>query len=141
VELEFRALKQTFQRRVLRSRKSERALVEMEWSIFAMTVIELFALKEQMPEKHASPEQLSFAKSLRAVRRSLQNLSDRPKHVPDFKTMLRQALVDDYERTGSKAARYRPNKKDKPSCGLPKISRATAMHRKKLKELNTQNAA
>ena len=141
VELEFRALKQTFQRRVLRSRKSERALVEMEWSIFAMTVIELFALKEQMPEKHASPEQLSFAKSLRAVRRSLQNLSDRPEHVPDFKTLLRQALVDDYERTGSKAARYRPNKKDKPSCGLPKIYRATAMHRKKLKELNMQNAA
>ena len=141
VELEFRGLKQTFGRRVLRSHKSERALAEMEWSIFAMTVIELFALKQQMPKKNASPKQLSFAKSLRALRRALQHLSDRPEHVPDFATMLRQALVDDYERTGSKAARYRPNKKDKPSCGVPKISRATAAHRKKLKERSLQNAA
>ena len=141
VEVEFRGLKQTFDRRTLRSRNSERALVEMEWSIFAMAVIELFALKQQMLKKNASPKQLSFAKSLRAVRRSLQHLSDRPAHVPDFATMPRQALVDDYERIRSKTARYRPNKKDKPSCGVPKISRATALHRKKLKELSLQNAA
>jgi hypothetical protein len=141
VELEFRGLKQTFERRTLRSRKNERALVEMEWSIFAMTVIELFALKEQLPQKNAIPIKLSFAKSLRAVRRSLQHLRDRPEHVPDFETMLREALVDDYQRTASKAARYRPNKKDKPSCGMPKVSRATAIHRKKLNQLNLQNAA
>jgi hypothetical protein len=55
--------------------------------------------------------------------------------------MLREALVDDYQRTASKAARYRPNKKDKPSCGMPKVSRATAVHRKKLNQLNLQNAA
>jgi IS4 transposase len=141
IELEFRGLKQTFERRTLRSRKNERALVEMEWSIFAMTVIELFALKQQMLQKNGTPRNLSFAKSLRAVRRSLQHLCDRPEHLPDFETMLREALVDDYERTGSKAARYKPDKKDKPSCGMPKVSRATAMHRKKLKQLDLQNAA
>jgi hypothetical protein len=141
VELEFRGLKQTFKRRMLRSRKSERALVEMEWSIFAMTVIELFALKQQLPEKNATPEKLSFAASLRAVRRSLQHLRHRPEHVPDFETLLREALVDDYERTGSKSARYKPNNKDKPSCGRPKVTRATARHRQKLKQLDLQNAA
>ena len=139
--MEFRGLKQTFERRTLRSRKSERALVEMEWSILAMTVIELFALKQQLPEKNANPEQLSFAESLRAVRRSLQHLRHRPEHVPDFKTLLRDAFVDDYERTGSKSARYKPNKKDKPSCGLPRVTRATGRHHKKLKQLNLQNAA
>jgi IS4 transposase len=141
IELEFRGLKQTFERRTLRSRNSERALVEMEWSIFAMTVIELFALKQQLPGKNATPEKLSFAASLRAVRRSLQHLRHRPEHVPDFETLLREAFVDDYERTGSKSARYKPNKKDKPSCGLPRVTRATARHRKKLKQLERQNAA
>jgi hypothetical protein len=141
IELEFRGLKQTFERRTLRSRKSERALVEMEWSILAMTVIELFALKQQLPQNNANPGQLSFAKSLRAVRQSLQHLRHRPEHVSDFKTLLRGAFLDAYERTGSKSARYKPNKKDKPSCGLPKVTRATARHRKQLKQLSLQNAA
>jgi IS4 transposase len=141
IELEFRGLKQTFERRTLRSRKSERALVEMEWSLFAITVIELFALHQQLMDRHADPKELSFAESLRAVRRTLQYLHYRPEHVSDFKTLLRGAILDDYERTGSKSARYKQQKKDKPSCGLPKVSRATAKHREKLKLLNLQNAA
>ena len=141
VELEFRALKQTFERRTLRSRKSDRALVEMEWSIFSIAVIELFALKEQLPVRGADPKKTSFAKSLRAVRRSLSNLAGCPEDGNTLQELLQAAIVDDYERTGSKAARYKPNKKDKPSCGLPKITRATAQHRKKLKLLDPQNAA
>jgi len=141
IELEFRALKQTFERRTLRSRKSERALVEMEWSLFGMTVIELIVLKQQLQARSANPETLSFAKSLRAMRVSLANLTNRPEHVPDLKTLMTEAVTDDYERSGSKAARYKPNKKDKPSCGSPKVSRATARHRKRLKQLDMQNAA
>ncbi|MFB3105120.1 MAG: transposase, partial [Pseudomonadales bacterium] len=128
IELEFRALKQTFERRKLRSRKSERVLVEMEWSIFAMTVVELFALKEQLPSPGADPKKLSVANSLRAVRRSLNQLTGRSQGESGLQELLQAALVDDYERSGSKAARYQPNKKDKPSCGLPKIVRATAAH-------------
>jgi hypothetical protein len=141
VELEFRALKQTFTRRQLRSRKSERALVEMEWSIFGMAVIELFALKQQLAAKPANPRKLSFAKSLRAVRQSLRHMSDRPDHLSDLTTLLQAAVVDDYERRRSKAARYQPQKKEKPSCGTPKVSRATAEHRKTLRQLDLQNAA
>ena len=141
VELEFRALKQTFERRKLRSRKNERALVEMEWSIFGMAVIELFALQQQLPAKRANPHKLSFAKSLGAVRQSLKHLDDRPDHVGDLTTLLQAAVVDNYERKRSKAARYKPKNKDKPSCGNPKVSRATAEHRRKLKQLDLQNAA
>lgn len=140
IELEFRALKQTFARRTLRSRKSERALVEMEWSLFGMAVIELIALKQQLQARAAKPHKLSFAKSLRAMRLSLTNLNDRPDHIQDLKTLLAKAVIDDYERSGSKAARYQPNKKDKPSCGSPKVLRATARHRKRLKQLDLQNA-
>ncbi len=141
VELEFRALKQTFERRTLRSRKSDRALVEMEWSIFSIAVIELFALKEQLPVRGADPKKTSFAKSLRAVRRSLNQLTGCPPGESTLQELLRAATVDDYERSSSKAARYKPNNKDKPSCGLPKIMRATAQHRKRLKLLDLQNAA
>jgi hypothetical protein len=141
VELEFRALKQTFERRTLRSRTSDRALVEMEWSLFGMTVIELFALKEQLQAKAANPSKLSFAKSLRAMRLSLSHLNDRPNHVSDLKTLLAAAVTDDYERKKPKTARYRPNKKDKPSCGTPRVTRATIEHRKCLKELDLQHAA
>lgn len=140
VELEFRALKQIFERRKLRSRNSERALVEMQWSIFAMAVIELFVLKEQLASRGANPKKASFAKSLRAVRRSLNHLTHRPAEVSDLRTFLQESVIDNYERSGSKAARYKPKTKDKPSCGLPKIIRATAAHRKKLKQLNLQNA-
>jgi hypothetical protein len=141
VELEFRALKQTFERRKLRSRNSERALVEMEWSIFGMAVIELFALKEQLQAKPQQPRPLSFAKSLRAVRVSLNHLHNRPEHVDDLTTLLQAALVDNYQRRGSKSARYHPDKKDKPSCGSPHVSRATAKHHQHLKQLELQNAA
>ena len=141
IELEFRALKQTFERRKLRSRKSERVLVEMEWSIFAMTVVELFALKEQLSTPGADPAKLSVANSLRAVRRSLNQLTGRPQGESGLQELLQAALLDTYERSGSKAARYKPNKKDKPSCGFPKIARATAAHRKKLKQLDPETAA
>jgi IS4 transposase len=140
VELEFRALKQTFERRVLRSRNSERALVEMEWSIFAMAVIELFALKEQMASRKADPANLSFAESLRAVRRSLNQLTSRPPGANGLQELLKMALVDDYQRSGSKAARYKPHKKDKPSCGIPKVVPASPAHQKTLKQLGLQNA-
>ncbi len=140
VELEFRALKQTFERRVLRSRNSERALVEMEWSIFAMAVIELFALKEQMVSPKACPTKPSFAQSLPAVRRSLNQLAWHSPGASGLQELLKTALVDNYQRSGSKAARYKPKKKDKPSCGKPKVTRASPVHRKKLKQLGLQNA-
>jgi len=139
IELEFRALKQTFKRRVLRSRNNERALVEMEWSIFAMTVIELFALKEQMRLRKADPKKLSFAKSLRAIRRSLSRLVLRPPDARGLQELLETAILDEYKRSGLKAARYKPQKKDKPSCGMPKLVRASPKHHKKLKQLNLQN--
>lgn len=141
VELEFRGLKQTFERRVLRSRNSERAFVEMEWSIFTMTVTEMFALKEQLAARKANPTKLSFAQALSAIRNSLDCLTEEPDDGRDLRERLRTSLVDDYQRSGSKEARYKPNKKDKPSCGAPVVARASPAHRHKLKELDLHHAA
>ena len=106
-----------------------------------MAVIELFALKEQMASPKADPAKLRFAQSLRAVRRSLSQLTWRPASAGGLKELIKAAFVDDYQRSGLKAARYRPKKKDKPSCGKPKVTRASPVHRKKLKQLGLQNAA
>jgi hypothetical protein len=140
VELEFRALKQTFERRKLRSRESTRVLVEMEWSVFAMTAIELFALKTQMHRANADPKKLSFANALGVIRRSLTHL-EQCSRKDTLITLLREAKLDDYKRTASKRARYQPNSKHKPSCGQPQFLRATARHRQRWKEIQLKNAA
>jgi hypothetical protein len=141
IELEFRCLKQTFERRKLRSHNSDRALVEMEWSIFGMTVLELFALREQLREPGTDPFQLSFAQSLAAIRTSLVNLGQRSPDHPPISTALRAATIDDYERTASKAARYKSTKKTKPSCGDPIITVATTEQRNLFHAIENQHAA
>lgn len=140
IELEFRCLKQTFERRKLRSDNSDRALVEMEWSIYGMAVIELFALKEQMSQPQTDPLKLSFAKSLDAIRTSLQNLGKCSKDIQDIATVLRGAAVDRYERKAAKAARYKSTTKTKPSCGDPIITVATPEQCKLFKTIEIQSA-
>ena len=55
-----------------------------------------------------------------------------------FAKKLQRARKDTYTRQRPKAARYRPDSKDKPAAGKPKILNATKKHRKLLQEhLNT----
>ena len=49
VEVEYRGLKQTIDKRNLRCRKNGRVYVELDWSIRAMAFAELAALREQIP--------------------------------------------------------------------------------------------
>jgi hypothetical protein len=141
IELEFRCLKQTFDRSKLRSHTPERALVEMEWSIFGMTLIELFTLREQMRKPFADPLQISFAQSLNAIRTSLGNLGKRRNDNTPLATRLQAAVVDSYERKAAKAARYKSTKKTKPSCGHPIITVATDEQRKSFESIEKQRAA
>jgi hypothetical protein len=53
IELEFRGLKQTLNRAKLRCRNDRRLLAELHWSLKAMAVAELFALKELL-RQHAT---------------------------------------------------------------------------------------
>src|SRR5439155_18230693 len=77
IEVEFRGLKQTLDRAKLRCRNDRRLLVELDWSILAMAVAELFALKEQLakgPPKSGAdkrtgdPAKRSLAKTMRVLR-------------------------------------------------------------------------
>lgn len=150
VEVEFRGLKQTLDRAKLRCRNSRRVLAELNWSIMAMAVAELFALKEQLSPPPAAtkdeasagdPKKRSLANTMRALRRCLTHLRETPDPGGDLHTQLRQAVTDSYHRKSSKTARYRPPNPDKKPLGDPQLRTLNKTERKKLDDIQTQKTA
>ena len=132
IELQFRTLKQTFGRRTLRSRTPDRAYAELEWSLLGLWMIHLFAVKEQVSVGEP-PSQTSAAMAIQVVRSILFLWCEVPKKGTDLWTRLQNAVLDTYERRSSKRARYRPNKKDTPSAGKPKLEVASEKKKQQLK--------
>ena len=129
IELQFRALKQTFGRTKLRSRNSDNAIVELHWSLIGLTLIQLFAVKEQI-KTDSPPVNSSVALALAVIRGAMRNWSLAVHAKRDLSSKLQRATKDGYERHGSKQARYRPNYKDKPSTKPPIITFANRQQRK-----------
>jgi hypothetical protein len=129
VELQFRALKQTFGRRKLRSRTAQNALVELDWSLLGLWLIQLFAVKEQI-KVHGPPSQSSVALALHAVRDAMRNWTSVMEAGNQFTDRLRIAIQDAYCRTRPKRARYRPSYKDKPCATKPRLIQASSVQRK-----------
>jgi hypothetical protein len=150
VEVEFRGLKQTLDRAKLRCRNDRRLLAELDWSIMAMAIAELFALREQLaarpPDKDRrreplDPQRRSLANTMRALRRCLRALDRIPEENAALPTLLRQAVTDNYQRKKSKAARYRPPNPDKKPLGEPKVRKITPQEKKKLQNALKKMAA
>jgi hypothetical protein len=132
IELQFRTLKQTFGRRMLRSRTPDRAYAELEWSLLGLWMIHLFAVKEQVSIGEP-PSHTSAAMAIEVVRSILFLWCEVPEEGADLSTQLQNAVIDTYERRNSKRARYKPNKKDTPSAGKPKIVVANKKKKQQLK--------
>ena len=148
IEVEFRGLKQTLDRSKLRCRNSQRLLAELNWSIMAMLVAELFGLKEQLaPSKSAAknlprnPKRRSLANTMRAIRHCLTHLKDTPDLGEDLRSRLQRALTDSYIRKSSKCARYRPPNPDKKPLGNPAIRRLTPHEQKRLEAITSTKSA
>lgn len=136
VELQFRALKQTFGRTKLRSRTAENAVVELHWSLVGLTLIQLFAVKEQI-RVEKPPAQSSVALALRVIHEAMRNWG-RVVHDPrELSRRLQTATKDSYQRRGSKQARYRPHLKDKPCATAPRVVPATRKQRRHYQALLT----
>jgi hypothetical protein len=134
IEVEFRGLKQTLDRAKLRCRNNQRLMAELDWSIMAMALAELFAVKEQlakrppktgMKEQPGDPAKRSLAKTMRALRECLRNLNASPAIEEDLANRLREAVTDSYTRQASKRSRYRPPNPDKKPLGDPKLRSIT----------------
>ena len=129
VELQFRTLKQTFGRTKLRSRTSDNALVELHWSLVGLTLIQLFAVKEQI-QVDSPPAESSVALALGVIQDAMRNWSRAVHNPRELSRRLQAATKDGYQRHGSKQARYRPNYKDKPCATAPIITTATPKQRR-----------
>ena len=142
IEVEFRGLKQTLHRHDLKCRNYERVLVEMHWSLLAMAVAELFALKEQLAGSLPSdPEKRSLANTMRALRNCLKNLKSVPDPGRDLQTRLRHAVTDSYTRTASKQSRYPRRNPDKKPLGDPKIRILTVEEKRALRDHKPEKSA
>jgi hypothetical protein len=148
VEIEFRGLKQTLDRGKLRCRNSQRLFAELHWSILAMAIAELLALKEQLTQRSAGkkenrsdPSRRSLANTVRALRSCLKTLHEIPEPGQDLISRLRDALVDNYKRKKPKGARYRPPNPDKKPLGDPEIRRLNKQEKERLKQYEPAKAA
>lgn len=143
IEVEFRGLKQTIDKRKLRCRNAGRLLSELDWSLQGMAFAELLAMRAQIPcaEKANRKFQCgdrSLANTLRVLRRTMTNLDELISRDSLMKE-LSKATVQRYNNRTDKRARYRPKNPDIKPLGDPTIRKLTPAERKRLRshELKT----
>jgi hypothetical protein len=123
IELFYRHLKQTFQRRKLRSTSAEQALVELHWSLAGLWAIAFYALVE-FERANLPPRRLSIAQTLRAFRRMLRDDLHPAERGQSLRERLQTALIDPYQRR-NKTSRNYPRKKQERPPGPPQLLTAT----------------
>lgn len=148
IEVEFRGLKQTIDKHKLRCRKSDRLLVELDWSLRGMAVAELLALREQIaatcqdkPEEDYDPQDRSLANTMRAIRKTMRNLSKYCDPTDNLLHALSQAKVQRYTNHTDKRARYRPPNPDNRPLGDPTVRKISAPERERLRKHDQPVAA
>lgn len=147
VEVEFRGLKQTIDKHKLRCRNSDRLLVELSWSIWAMAFAELVALGEQIAQRDNEdkngydPKDRSLAETLRSLRKCMRQLHKIAEPDNGLHQWLAASLVKRYNNSTDKRARYRPKNPDKKPLGDPTIRKLNANERRKLEETALNHAA
>jgi Transposase DDE domain len=143
IEIEYRGLKQTIDKRNLRCRNSDRVYVELDWSIRAMAFAELIALREQLAHRRPGydPKDRSLAATMRALRKCMRSLHKYADPSHDLLCQLSKATVAKYHNRTDKRARYRPSNPDKKPLGEPTIRKLNRTHRLKLALINHKIAA
>jgi hypothetical protein len=97
--------------------------VELEWSLAGLWAVGLFASHE-LASQDIPLHRLSIAQSLQAFRRTARDYLH-PLHPKlRLQHMLRQALLDEYDRQ-DKTSREYPRKKQERPAGKPIIQQAT----------------
>lgn len=136
IELFYRHLKQTFERRKLRSTSPQNAEIEMQWSYLALGMMGLYALVEAA-KKGVSPHRLSVAQMLRAFRRTLRDYRHPLVRGKRLCHRLRAAVTDSYVRQ-NKTSRNYPRKKQGSPPGPPTITIASHAQVQRARLLDSQ---
>lgn len=136
IEVFYRHLKQTFQRRKLRSGRAENAHLEMQWSLAGLWTMALYALVH-LKRQGFSPQRLSIAKTLYAFRRMLRDYRHPIESRNSLRERLRRATIDAYQRV-SKQSRDYPAKKQERPPGPPKIKLASGTQIQRAQEIRRE---
>jgi hypothetical protein len=123
VELQSRAVEQTFGRRQSRGRTPQRAAVGPDWSLLGLWLIQLIAVKGQLAVGQPPPSR-GVSLAVAVVRTRTGYLAGIPEVA--MAEHPQSATEDNYQRQGRKKARYRPEHKDEPAAGKPVIAKAAA---------------
>ncbi len=135
LELAFRSLKQTLERRKVRSGAPGNAMAELGWTIAGMWALSLLGVRAVVGAGHG-PRRLSLAKALAAVRAAHRGGSERA-----LRRRLRRAVQDHYRRRSSKRAYRWPHKKRPQPPGPPRLTIATAAQVREAQRLRSQRQA
>lgn len=150
LEVEYRGLKQTIDKHMLRCRNSDRVYVELDWSIRAMALAELSALREQIPQAKEGRAQSklsydtkdrSLANTMRALRTCMRNLNKDRDTTKDLPSRLSGARVQKYKNHTDKRARFLRKNPDKKPLGEPTVRKLTRDERENLRKIDEKSAA
>jgi hypothetical protein len=128
IEVFYRSLKQTLEKRKMLSASPNHAAVELDWAIAGLWMLGLLTT-ERLGGRHVSPTGWSVAASLRVVRRVMSGRGSRA-DARDLRALSR-ATKDRYRRRGSKTARDWPAKKKQQPPGPPVIRVANSRERRR----------
>jgi hypothetical protein len=137
IEVFYRSLKQTLQKRKMRSGAPRQAKMELAWAVTGLWVLSLLGA-QAIASGGKNPRSLSVALALRAVRQAMAGRADRRSNL---RSRLGAATKDTYVRKSSKSARDWPHKKKERPPNPPKIRQAKPKQIQSAKELLSNTIA
>jgi len=140
VEVFYRSLKQTLQKRKMLSHSPAAAQCELTWALFGMWLLGLMSVAGILA-RGADPLSWSAALARNRVRRSMRSALAGRRQDRRLAADLACTTKDRYVRRGSKKARDWPHKKTETPPGNPIIQSANAQQRRAMQRLKAKQAA
>ena len=140
VEVFYRSLKQTLQKRKMLSRTPEAAKCELTWAMFGMWLLGLMGAAKII-ERGADPLKWSAARARERVRKSMRLALTGRCRDRALLHDLAGVTKDNYVRSGKKKARDWPHKKREGPPGDPDIRLPNAEQRRAMKRLKAKKPA
>jgi hypothetical protein len=126
IEVMWRNLKQTMGHHKVLSATPDRAGAELDWAMAGLWMLQLIST-QRMTQSRQEPQSYSPAGCLRVLR---QAMSGRRNNRRSLNTALSEAVMDQYCRRGSKAARHYPHKRPQRPPGEPVARMATGTEKR-----------
>ncbi len=140
VEVFYRSLKQTLQKRKMLSHSPEAAKCELTWALFGIWLLALMSVAKIIA-RGGNPLSWSAAMARNRVRQSMRWVVTGRREDRALLHDLARSTQDGYARHGSKKARNWPHKKNDPPPGDPIIRLANAKQRRAAQRLKAKKTA